>query len=157
MTVEHLLDLLQNSFIARAVSKSDHLVGAALQIFHIIGFLLLLAALLLVVLRAFGSALVELPLARVRRDAGRLALAGFALTFTSGLLIFIATPRLYVHNWAFLLKMALLAAALLVQWTLVCRLLQREQTPRLLGRATLVLSLGLWFGVSIAGRMIGFI
>lgn len=152
-----VLDALQGSALAHAISQSDHLVGAGLQILHILGFLLLLTALLLVTLRAWNKVLPDVPLLRVRREARRLAIVGFLLAALSGTLVFIATPRLYVGNRAFLLKMALLAAALLLHWMLVRPLLDREETLRLPGQTIIALSLLLWFGVSIAGRVIGFI
>ncbi|MEJ1962337.1 MAG: hypothetical protein WDO56_12650 [Gammaproteobacteria bacterium] len=38
MTTLDVLKALQNSAVAHAVSKSNHMVGAGLQIVHVLGF-----------------------------------------------------------------------------------------------------------------------
>lgn len=157
MNVNTLLDALQNSALAQLVSKSDHLVGAGLQILHILGFILLLGSLVLVSLRLLGWILPEEPLSKLSRESARLFTIGLTLAVVSGLLIFIATPKLYVVNWAFGLKAAMFAAALLIHFLLLRRVVRADHPPRWLTRTAVGLSLTLWFGVSLAGRMIGFI
>ena len=51
MTILDALTAIQNNGIARAITKSDHLVIAGLQIIHVFAFLLLLSALVLMSLR----------------------------------------------------------------------------------------------------------
>jgi hypothetical protein len=159
MDLNPFLDALQHSAIAQAVSKSNHLVGAGLQILHIFGFVLLLASLVLLCLRLLGAVLVDVPLERIARDAARLSWLGLGLCVVSGTLIFIATPRLYVGNWAFQLKIVLFLLAALYQLAWFGRIASVRARVRrpLVVRLSVVLTLVLWFGVGFAGRLIGFV
>ena len=157
MTVEEALTWLQGSALAHAISKSNHLVGASLQILHILGFVLLLASLLLLSLRLVGFVFVRQPVAQVADDATRLIWVGLFLAVFSGTLMFISTPRLYFHNWAFQLKMGLLVIAILIQLLLFRRVAKAHSPGPALVWTSVALSLIAWFGVSLAGRMIGFI
>ncbi len=67
MTTIEVLQAIQDSPVAHAVSKSNHLVGAGLQIVHVLGFILLLSALVMLSLRLVGLALKQQPLASVAR------------------------------------------------------------------------------------------
>lgn len=156
MTLAAVLGALQDSALAHAISKSDHLVGAGLQVVHIFGIVLLLAALLLANLRLLGWVLPDTPLQVVAREARRFFVIGIALAAVSGTLIFIATAKLYGAKWVFWLKMALLAAALVTHVLLLSRVLRQENPSRAAARQAAVLSLALWFGVGFAGRLIGF-
>jgi len=157
MTVIELLTALENSALAHAISKTDHLVAAGLQIIHVLGLIFFLASLVLISLRAIGWALADHSIADVARDTSRLLWIGLGLTVLSGTLMFIATPRLYYFNWAFGAKMALLAVAVLVQATLFRRVANAEAPTPAFARASIGLSVACWFGVAMAGRMIGFV
>jgi hypothetical protein len=157
MTVEEVLTWIQGSALAHAISKSNHMVGAGLQILHIIGFVLLLASLLLLSLRLLGFVFVRQPVAQVADDATRLIWIGLALAVFSGTLMFVSTPRLYFHNWAFQLKMALLVVAILIQLLLFRRVARAQSPSPARVWTSVVLTLVAWFGISLAGRMIGFI
>ena len=157
MSVAEVLTALQNSAVAHAVSKSNHMVGASLQIVHVIGFILLLSSIVLICLRLLGLVFAQQPIPKVGRDATRLIWLGLTLTVVSGTLMFVSSPRLYAYNPAFELKMLLLVVAVLVQVLLFRRVCADESPRPALARATVALSLGAWFGVGLAGRIIGFI
>jgi len=157
MQLEGLISALEGSAIAHAVSKSDHMVGAILQIFHIGGFVLLLASLVLVSLRLLDRVLTEVPVERVAREARRLSWLGLVLALSSGVLIFIATPRLYVGNVAFQAKISLFVAASVFQLAWFRRVATGEPHRPLVVRFSVAATLVLWFGVGFAGRVIGFI
>jgi hypothetical protein len=152
-----VLDALQNSALAHAVSKSDHLVGATLQVVHIFGIVLLLSSLTLVSLRLLGALMVQTPLPVVAREARRFFRIGVTLAVASGTLIFIATAKLYGVKWIFGLKMALFAGAVAAHLLLLSRVLRQENPAPMAARTAAILSLVLWFGVGFAGRMIGFV
>ena len=156
MSLEVVLHALQDSALAHAVSKSNHLVGAGLQVFHIFGIVLLLGALLLANLRLLGWVLPDTPLQVVTRETRRYFRIGMVLTVASGTLIFIATARLYGVKWMFWLKMALLVAAIAAHALLLARVLRQENPTRAAARQAAIVSLLLWFGVGFAGRLIGF-
>lgn len=158
MSVAEFLDALGRSGPAQAIAKSDHLVGAALQVGHVLGFVLLLAALLLVSLRQLGWVLPQAPLPSVLNGPLRLLWGGLALAALTGVLMFIASPALYFYKPVFLVKLGLLALAVLLQWALGRAVLQAGSVPVARRRKALVLlSLLLWFGVGAAGRIIGFV
>jgi uncharacterized membrane protein len=155
--VTTILDALQGSAVAHSISKTNHLVGAALQILHILGFVLLLAALLLASLRLLGWTLRDQPVTRVTRDAMRLVWTGLALAVPSGVLMFVATPKLYFYNAAFGIKMVLFVIAVLVQVFLFRRVAAQDAPSPARARASVAASLAAWFGIGVAGRMIGFL
>ncbi len=99
-----LLAWIQASTLGHAISKSNHLLIAAFQVVHVIGFVLLLSSLVLICLRLLG------------------------VTLTA-------------HRVALLLQ----------------RVAARESANRILARVSVCLALILWFGVSLAGRAIGFV
>jgi hypothetical protein len=157
MTTLDVLTAIQNSAVAHAVSKSNHMVGAGLQIVHVLGFILLLASLVLISLRLLGLAFADQPISKVGRDATRLIWLGLALAVISGTLMFVSSPKMYYYNPAFELKMLLLVVAVLVQVLLLRRVTVNDSPTPALARTSVALSLVFWFGVGLAGRIIGFI
>ncbi|WP_051378634.1 hypothetical protein [Derxia gummosa] len=160
MTTLETLDWLQNTPVAHAISKSNHLVGAALQVAHVLGFLLLLAALLLGVLRVLGLAFGRAPAAPLLKPLRPLLWLGLAAAAASGALMFVSAPALYFYKPVFLYKLGLLLLAAAVQGLLFQPLAARVEAGRpagALARGVALLSLGLWLAVAAAGRAIGFV
>jgi hypothetical protein len=153
----NFLTYLQSTGLAHAISKGNHMIGASLQVFHILGFVLLLSSLIVISLRILGLAFTQAPLPRVARDGVRLIWLGLAVAIASGTLMFISGAWHYGHNWAFELKMVLLISAVAVQALLVRHVTATETPSLAVARASVGLSLLLWFGVGLCGRMIGFI
>lgn len=126
----------------------------ALEVVHLGGLAALVGALLVLELRVFGlqPALPLLPLGRL---AVRVAMVGFAVAAGSGSLLFAArATELAVHP-AFQLKLAGIGLALANAAVFHLRgsLLRHDGVARLQA----ALSLGLWFGVIAAGRLIGYL
>lgn len=157
MSTVEVLTALQNSALGHAIGKSDHLVGAAAQIFHVLGFVVLLASLVLINLRLAGIALKSESIPQLSREPLKLIWLGLASAVTSGILMFVSAPLLYWANPAFILKLWLLAGAVLLQVTLYRHVIGQETPSPLLAKSAIALSLLLWFGVGVAGRAIGFI
>lgn len=157
MNMTELLSWLQATVLAQAVSKSNFLVGAGLQILHIFGLLLLFGAVSLVSLRLLGLVLVQQPIVLVSRAATRYVWIGIAMASVSGALMFITTPIRYASNRPFLAKMALLVVALLVQRLLFQRVAARDSPDAGVARVTVFATVALWTGVTWAGRFVGFV
>ena len=157
MSVFDVLTQIQNSALAHLISKSNHLVAAGLQIVHVLGFIILLAALVLISLRLLGWALQQQPVIEVAEDASRLIWLGLGLAVGSGTLMFIASPKLYYYKWAFELKMVLLVVAVIIQVTLFRKVAASETPDPTLARTSVALSLIAWFSIGLAGRIIGFV
>lgn len=156
-SVQDILTAIQSSPIAHAVTKSNHLVGATLQIVHVLGIILLLAALVLLSLRLLGLTFIQQSVRDVGRDALRLMRIGIVLAFVSGVLMFISAPRLYWDNPAFQIKMVLFVLAISVQAIFVRRVAVLEAPSVGFARISAALSILLWFGVGLSGRVIGFL
>lgn len=157
MTTLEILSWLQDSALAHAISKTDHLVGAGLQIIHVMGLVALLASLVLISLHLVGLAFKNQPLTDIAKEATRLVWLGLTLTALSGTLMFIATPKLYFYNPAFRLKMILFFVAVVVQLVLFRKTAAQTAPTPMFARASVGISLAAWFSVAMAGRMIGFI
>lgn len=157
MNTQEILTAIQTSPIAHAVSKSNHLVGAILQIVHVLGIILLLAALVLLSLRLAGLTFAKQSVRDVGRDSLRLMRIGIVLALVSGVLMFIAAPQLYWKNEAFQIKMVLFVLAIIVQAVFVRRVANQDAPSAGFARFSATLSLVLWFGVGLSGRVIGFL
>lgn len=128
---------------------------------HFIGLSLLFGSLLLVDLRAMGF-FKEMPLIALHRLVP-LALAGFAINLFTGLLFIAYDPPTYFGNTAFLWKMVLIGLAgvnalafeFAVFRPLVAGNAAIEQGALI--KVLAGLSLLLWSGVLIAGRLIPFV
>lgn len=156
-SIATVLSDIEHLPLSQALAKSDHLVGAGLQVVHILGFILLLAGVVFISLRLLGWALPEQPLPRVSAGVLKLVWLGLALALVSGVAMFIASPQLYFYKPVFQFKLVLFAAALVLHGLLLRRV-ARQAAPRpALARASVVLSLLAWFGIGFAGRMIGFV
>lgn len=125
-----------------------------LEVAHLIGIALLLGNLVLLELRVLGAA-PALPLPALARAALGVALCGFGLAATSGLLMFASQPLDLLANRVFTLKMLLLAAAASnAAWFHGRGSLQRLDG---VAKAQTVLSLGLWLAVLTCGRFIAYV
>lgn len=157
MTVAQWLSDIEHLPLAQALAKSDHLVGASLQVVHILGFVLLLAGVVFISLRLLGLALTDQPLPRLSGGVLKLVSLGLLLAFLSGVAMFIASPQLYFYKPVFQFKLLLFVGAVVLHVLLLRRVAQQEQPAPALARASVALSLLGWFGIGLAGRMIGFV
>lgn len=157
MSTLDILTALQNSSIARLVTKSNHLVIAGLQLLHVFGILLLFASLALVSLRVLGLVLTQRSLPEVVRQPERLFWIGLSLAVASGTLIFLSGTIHYYYNRAFDLKMILLLVAVVGQFLWFRRIGSGEAPRAALARTAVALSLAFWIGVGAAARAIAFI
>lgn len=125
----------------------------ALEVAHVLGIALLVGNLAALELRVWGVAR-ELAVAALARLSLGLALAGFALVATTGLLMFATQPAELLANRAFTIKMGLvMLAGCNAAWFHGRGGLQRLDG---LARAQTAVSLGLWIGVMICGRWIAY-
>jgi hypothetical protein len=157
MTTNQLLHWFQDSWLGLFVRKSDHLVGAGIQVFHIVGLILLLTVVLLLTLRLFGFGLRKQSIAEIAEATTPIFWLGYALTVSSGFLMFIGNAVIYYGNPAFQYKMNLFALASLIQIILFTKGLQSQVIPQAIIKGAALLSFSLWLAVGLAGRAIGFV
>lgn len=157
MSTQAIFNALQTSVLGSQIGKLDPLFGAVAQLFHIIGFLLILTSILVVNLRLLGAGLKSQSVSRLVKATNPLVVYGLGLLVFSGLFIILPSANIYYPNPAFWIKLILLALALLIQFTLYRKVTAIESPSPVLASATAVISLVLWFSVAYAGRAIGFV
>jgi len=128
----------------------------AVEVVHLLGLTLLLGAVLFVNLKLLGLTSPRRRASEVARAARPLLWTAAAVTLSSGLLLFLTEAVKCYFNVAFWYKMTLLVAALGFQLAVELRITARP-AELAHARLTAVVSLGLWFGVGIAGRAIAFV
>jgi len=92
----------------------------------------------------------------------QLAWIGFGINFISGMVLFSGSPRRFIANPAFQVKLAALAAGALAVWLLATRLeAEGRRAPTLAPsrgtRAVAATSILLWFGAIGAGRLMAYL
>jgi len=139
------------------VMRKSTILFPAIEVVHVLGLTLLLGSILATDMRLLGAGLRRQSAPEVAASLAPLFWIGLATALTTGVLMFVGEPVKCFFNEAFWWKMGLLAAAILFHLTLF-RWASRSETlePRWRKSAAAV-SLALWFGVGVAGRVIGFI
>ena len=144
-----MLTWMQETRVAAAISDSL-MLNAALSSVHLLGITLLVGSVLVSSLRLIGVALVDWPADEITRTTRRGTLVGLAVTIGTGL--FLVSPRAVsaAANSFFQAKLALLAAAVVVHFTIYRRAsattAERRRAP-VVGVAGLLL----WLGVVVSG------
>jgi hypothetical protein len=133
--------------------REHFLLAVVVRVLHVLGLAALFGAVLVWDARLLGAAR-SLPLEALARLTLPIALAGFGLALPSGLLLFCLNPLELSSNPAFLFKLLALALALL-NAALFWRL--RLEVRPFLARVSASVSLLLWSGVLVLGRLIGYV
>jgi hypothetical protein len=116
------------------------------QSVHICGIGMMVGSILLIDFRRLGCAAVQYPLSELERRLRPWIRGGLAIMLTSGPVLFAADVSRYLHNPAFVFKMAVLLVALLVHFTIHPG--EEHHKPMA------VVSIVLWTCVVLAGRAI---
>ena len=150
---------LQESALGHAMRSSPALYPAV-EILHIIGFVVLVGSILALDLRVlgFGRAIPIQPMAQLLLPLSRF---GFLLAISMGFLLFSADAAHTVRNPAFQAKLLLIAAALVNiviahagPWRRVA--LWGTEAPGS-AKVTALVSLLLWLSAVCAGRLIAYL
>jgi hypothetical protein len=160
MDITPWLKALEDSGLATAIRNSLYLFPS-LEAVHVMALSLVLGTITVVDLRLLGLASRSRSAGRVSTELLAWTWAGFALAALTGFVMFMTNARVYAHNTAFQIKLALLALAglnMLIFHVTSARTMPRwdRQAAPPLGKAAAVLSLVLWIAVVAAGRVIGF-
>jgi hypothetical protein len=127
-----------------------------LECIHILAFALSIGTIAIVDFRLLDIGMKHQTPAELLKDTGTWTLVGLVIMIFSGLLLFSSDPDMYYLNWAFLIKIACLLAAIVFNYTIHRKVAQAEEPP---ANRKLVawVSLGLWGSVVFGGIFIAFI
>jgi len=155
------LDWLQQTGLAVQI-RDSLFTFPLLEGVHVIGLALVFGTIAIVDLRLLGMASTSRSFQRLAADTLKWTWAAFAVTALTGVLMFITNAAVYFHNAYFRAKVVLLVVAalnvLLFELTAGRTVKQWDRAPAAppLGRAIAAVSLVVWVGVIVTGRMIGF-
>ncbi|HTV50225.1 MAG TPA: DUF6644 family protein [Steroidobacteraceae bacterium] len=129
------------------------------EIFHLLALGVLGGLVLLLNLRLLGLRFAGTPAAVLWGEVRPWLIGALLVMLASGFLLFSTEAVKMYGNWAFQLKMLLLALAVLFTFTIHRRVLRADpaRLPPLVRWACALLCLGLWSGVGLAGRALGYV
>ncbi len=132
---------------------------AAVEAIHLLALAVLGGSVLVVDLRLLGAIFRKESSRSLGRDLSRLLLGSLVVLILTGIAMVSEEALKCYYSSAFRWKMALLAAAVVFYFTLHRRALLRADTHALTlwSRIAAIVSMGLWLGVGVAGRAIGFL
>ena len=156
-----MLDWLQRTSVAVQI-RDSLFTFPLLESIHVIGLALVFGTIAILDLRLLGVASTERAVSRLMADLLKWTWAAFALTAMTGALMFSTNAIVYFHNTFFRAKMILLVLAALnmLVFELTARRTMRRwdvtgPTPPM-AKVVATVSLVIWVGVIVAGRVIGF-
>jgi hypothetical protein len=126
---------------------------ASVETAHLLGLLVWFGTILVVDLRLMGWMFESEPAAEISGGVRRFGYAALVLQGITGPMLFLATAMKMLMSLIFAVKITLLAAALVYHFT-VHRRAVRGAAVQGRNRAAAGVSLGLWFGVALAGLWI---
>lgn len=132
------------------------LVFPILEIFHIAGFAVAIGVTAAVDFRILGLVALDQKPSQLAKATNFWMLGGLLVAIFSGIELYTSDPDMYYTNWSFLIKIACLIVAIIVNYTVHRKLVQADQFS---GGAKFVacLSLALWASVIFGGIFIAFI
>ena len=151
-----LFHWVDTSWLSREIRASTWQF-AIFEMIHLLGLTMVLGSLMVLDLRLFGIGMRRLKAAELARDLSVWMLSGLAVILVSGVLLFFGEPMKLYGSPSFYVKMGLLAAAILFQFTIFRGVASRGEASPILSKLASMVSLVLWFGVGLAGRGIGFL
>jgi hypothetical protein len=156
-----LIGSLDASRLATGIRNSLYLFPL-IESVHVIGLTVVFGTILIIDLRLLGLASTQRSFTAVASDVFKWTWLAFAVTVTTGALMFITNAGTYYQSAHFRAKMALLALSGLnmLIFELTARrsvhIWDRHAAAPAAGRAVAALSLVIWLGVIVLGRWVGF-
>jgi uncharacterized protein DUF6644 len=161
MNIVQLLQSVESSGLAAWLRGSLY-AFPLIESFHVIGLTMVFGTVAIIDLRLLGLASAGRPFAALASETIRWTWAAFALTATTGAMMFSTNALAYYQNLQFRLKMSLLVLAginMVIFSITAGRRVDRWNADRaapLSGKLAGALSLLLWIGVIFLGRWVGF-
>lgn len=136
---------------------TSELAFPILEIFHIAGFAVAIGSVAAVDFRILGYGLLQQTPSQIAKATGFWMLGGLLTSIFTGFALYSTDPDMYYLNWSFLIKMALLVAAIVVNYTVHRRIAAADDTTSSGAKTVAIVSLVLWAGVIFGGIFIAFI
>ena len=161
MNILPLLRSLESSGLAAWLRGSLY-AFPLIESLHVIGLTMVFGTVVIIDLRLLGLASAVRPFGTLASETIKWTWAAFALTATTGALMFSTNALSYYQNLQFRFKMSLLVLAglnMLVFTRTAGRTVDRWNTDRaapLSGKLAAIFSLLIWIGVIFLGRWVGF-
>jgi uncharacterized membrane protein len=161
MDLDGLLASLEASGLATTI-RNSLLLFPVIESVHVLGLTMVFGTIVIVDVRLLGMASTERPFSAVASDVLKWTWLAFAVTVTSGLLMFITSAGTYYHNAYFRAKMAMIVLAGLntLAFELTAkrsvRSWDRNKAAPAVGRIVAAVSLVIWIAVIVLGRWVGF-
>ncbi len=147
--------LLQNA-IADALNSADWAFALA-ECVHIGGFAVGVGSIAVVDFRMLNFGLRHETAARILRYSEPWTIVALILVFFSGLALFLSQTDIYLVNLVFPIKMYVLAAALIYNFTVHRKVATMENPSPTLSKWVAGISLLLWAAVVFGGLFTGFL
>ena len=161
MQFSAFLKSLETSGLATRIRDSLFLFPL-IESIHVLGLAMVFGTIAIVDLRLLGMASTQRSFKRMASEILKWTWAAFALTVLTGTLMFITNASVYYHNWFFRTKMLLLMLSginmLVFERTAGRTIHGWDKAPSAppAGRVVAAVSLIMWIGIIVMGRLIGF-
>lgn len=161
MDFASILKTLEETSLADAIRNSLYLFPT-FEALHVFGLAIVFGTILVIDLRLMGFASLERPYRLMAGDILKWTWAAFALVVVTGGLMFISNATVYANLPYFQVKMALLVLSgvnmAIFEATTGKRSAEWGQSTTVPGHAKIAgtLSILMWLGIIVTGRLIGF-
>jgi hypothetical protein len=134
------------------------IIGAMVNVFHLLALAVFFGALLVVDLRFMGTGLTREPLAEVAEQARPWLIGAFWALVLTGLFQLALQPVKEYYSDMFNFKMKVMLVAIIFTFFVRPRLARADEARlRIWGKLVGIASIVLWLGVAIPARLIGLV
>jgi Family of unknown function (DUF6644) len=135
---------------------TSELAFPILEIFHIAGFGIAIGTTAAVDFRILGFGMMQQTPSQISKSTSWWMLGGLLVAIFTGLGLYSTDPDMYYLNWSFLIKIACLILAIILNYTVHRKLANADATSGG-AKAVAAVSLLLWASVIFGGIFIAFI
>ena len=147
--------LLQNA-VADTLNNTEWAFALA-ECIHIGGFAIGVGSIALVDFRMLNLGLRDETAARILRYTEPWTLIALVFVIFSGFALFLSQTSIYLVNLIFPIKMYLLVAALIYNFTVHRKVATMKKPPPFLSKSVAIVSLLLWVSIVFGGLFTGFL
>jgi len=148
--------MLWQNAVADTLNNSEWSFALA-ECVHIGGFAVGIGSIALVDFRLLNLGLRQAPAARILKTTEPWTIFAMVFVVFSGLALFLSQAQIYLTNLVFPIKMYILVAALIYNFTLHRKVATMEKPSPFLRKSVAIVSLLLWVSVVFGGIFTGFL